>query len=69
MSPTRLLCVGILGSVASAVVRFCCAGRVQRQQIKWPAAEVALDALRGEVRAVVASTMQPTHVSIWTRAR
>jgi hypothetical protein len=64
-----LLCVGILGSAAAAVVRFRRAGRVQRQQIKWLATEAALYALRGELRAVIASTMQPTHASIWTRAR
>lgn len=41
----------------------------RRKQIKWLATKVALDALRGELRAVIASTMQPSHVSIWTRAR
>jgi hypothetical protein len=37
------------------------AGRMRNQ--------VALDALAGELRTVVAETMQPTHVSLWVRGR
>ena len=52
-----LMYVGIFGSVASIVVRFRRAGRVQRQQIKWLAAAGALLAVIAPLDAALESVL------------